>query len=116
MNLILYQDAFEVANPFGSAKCVHEVVGVFYILGNLYPEFRSQIDGIQLALLIKDKHVKHFGHEMVYSRLIADLKRFEQGLDVDGEHCVPVRVRFILGDYIGSHSIGGFIENLSATE
>ena len=35
LSLILFQDSFEIVNPLGSAKKRHNVLGVYFVLGNL---------------------------------------------------------------------------------
>ena len=119
LKIILYQDAFEVSNPLGAARTKHKILAVYYSLGNLYPHNRSKIDTIQLALLIKEKALKNFGWDKVLSRLVQDLQDIEEnGIDIEGidEGNVKGTVVAMLGDNLGIHSIGGFIENFSTTE
>ena len=52
IKLILYQDSFGVVNPLGSAKRKHKVLGVNVTLGNIHPQHRSKIDGLELVILI----------------------------------------------------------------
>ena len=49
IRIMLYQDAFEVANPLGSAKSKHKILAVYYSLGNLMAKHRSRVDQMQLA-------------------------------------------------------------------
>lgn len=35
INILLYQDSFEIVNPLGSAKKKHKIFAVYYTLGNL---------------------------------------------------------------------------------
>lgn len=53
LEIILYQDAFEVSNPIRSSKGKQKMVGVYMMLGNLFPYNRSRTDDIQLVLLCK---------------------------------------------------------------
>lgn len=43
LKLILYQDAFEVVNPLGSAKRRHKLLAVYFSLLNLPPHMRSTV-------------------------------------------------------------------------
>lgn len=114
IKLILYQDSFEVVNPLGSAKRKHKILAVYVTLGNIYPCNRSKIDQMQLVLLVRDVDFKHFGHEAVFCRLISDLKKIEEeGVLVDGEY-IKGTIAMILGDNLGSHCVGGFVENFSS--
>jgi hypothetical protein len=116
LKLILYQDAFEVANPLGSGKKKHKLVGVYLTLGNLLPHSRSQIDPMQLILICRDVDFKYFGIEKIFRRLIMDLKDIEtNGIDLGLGEPILGAVVFIAGDNLGHHCIGGFVENFSTS-
>ena len=116
INLILFQDAFEIANPLGSAKSKHKILAVYFILGNLYAFNRSSVDHTQLILLCKEKDFKEYGAEKTFGQLVSDLKDLEStGIVVRGQS-YPVILSAIAGDNLGSHCIGGFTENFSSSE
>ena len=113
IKLILYQDSFEIVNPLGSAKKKHKILAVYVTLGNIYPQNRSKIDQMQLVMLIREVDFKYFGQEAVFRVLVNDLKKIEE-TGVQFEHkkmCGTVAM--FLGDNLGSHCIGGFVENFS---
>lgn len=113
ISLILYQDAFEIVNPLGSAKTKHKLVGVYFTLGNLSPVHRSKVDYMQLAILCKEKDLKYFGLSKLFSRVIEELKDLEvNGVEVNGVR-LPVILAHIAGDNLGQNYIGGFTENFS---
>ena len=115
--LILYQDSFEVVNPLGSSKKKHKIVGVYYTLGNLYPFNRSKIDPIQLICLCKEVDYVKFGSNVVFRKLVDDLKELEEnGIDIGETEPLHAVVFAILGDNLGSHEIGGFTCNFSTTQ
>ena len=106
IKLILYQDSFEVVNPLGSAKRKHKILAVYVTLGNIF-------DQMQLVLLVRETDFKYFGQEAIFRVLVNDLKKIEQdGVLVDNEY-VRGTVAMITGDNLGSHCIGGFVENFS---
>lgn len=74
LQLILYQDSFEIVNPLGSSRTKHKILAMYMTLGNIYKFNRSKANPIQLILLCKEKHLKYFGHEAVFHHLIKDLK------------------------------------------
>jgi len=114
--VMLFQDAFEVANPLGSAKQKHKVLAVYFTLGNFYPHNRSTVDQIQLALLCIEKDCKYFGVDRIFSKLVSDLCELEvKGISVEGKIYTGT-VACIMGDNLGSHMIGGFTENFSSAE
>ncbi|KAL0148647.1 hypothetical protein M9458_055974, partial [Cirrhinus mrigala] len=112
--LILYEDAFEVANPLGSGKKKHKILAVYMTLGNLLPYCRSGIDHMQLVLLCKEQDFKFFGQDLVFATLVQDLKDLEENgvLLADGK-VHKGTLCAIAGDNLGSHYIGGFVENFS---
>ena len=113
---MLYQDSFEVCNPIGSSKKKHKILGVYLTLANFRPHVRSNIDQIVLVLLCKEVDFKYFGQRAIFSRLIDDLKDLENnGIDIiDGKEPIKGGLCAILGDNLGSHCIGGFVENFSS--
>ncbi|XP_076061632.1 uncharacterized protein LOC143037380 [Oratosquilla oratoria] len=80
--IILYQDAFEVVNPLGSARKKHKVVGVYFTLANIDSHLRSSIDHVQLVMLFTESDLQ-FGQDKVFSRLVKDLQSLETtGIEV----------------------------------
>ncbi|KAL0150086.1 hypothetical protein M9458_054611, partial [Cirrhinus mrigala] len=58
-----------------------------------------------------------FGQEKVFSSLVEDLKELEQsGITLEMGQTVKAVVTAIVGDNLGSHSLGGFIENFSKSK
>ena len=115
LQILLFQDSFEIVNPLGSARCKHKVLGIYYTLGNIDPRCRSQVDAMQLIMLCKEKSIKEFGPEAVLSTLVKDLQQLEsQGISVHGGEVVKGTILAIIGDNLGSHYIGGFCESFCA--
>lgn len=117
LKLVLYQDAFEVANPLGSARTKHKVLAVYASVANLPLHVRSDTDHMSLVLLCREKDFKEFGHANVFSELLADLKELEDsGIVASDETRVKGTLFCIAGDNLGSHCIGGFTENFSSSK
>ena len=69
---------------------------------------------MQLVLLCREQDFKYFGVNKVFAPLIEDLKILEQGGVVTADGIVlKGSLVAIAGDNLGSHSIGGFLENFS---
>lgn len=116
LKLIMYQNAFEVVNPLGSAKKKHKIVGVYFTLTSFEQFYRSSVDQLQLLLLCTERDFKYFGHEKVFSRMFSDLRELEDnGLVTSSSHTVRATVLCIVGDNLGSHCIGGYAENFSTS-
>ena len=114
INIFLYQDSFEMVNPLGSTRKKHKLLAVYCVIGNLPPSTRMSLDNILLIMLVRESYLKNFGQSVVFRRLIVDLNK----LCVDGISCndgiFKVKVLSILGDNLGAHCIGGFVENFSS--
>ncbi|XP_057295103.1 uncharacterized protein LOC130623619 [Hydractinia symbiolongicarpus] len=65
LQIVLYHDDFQVANPLGNKTHKCKVSGFYLILGNLKPEHRSRLKDIQLALLCNASLVKKYGYKTV---------------------------------------------------
>jgi hypothetical protein len=113
VQLILYQDSFELCNPLGASKKKHKLLAIYYMLGNLHSSRRSAIDPMQLVLLCKEGDFKRVGARKVLQPLLNDLHVLEDEGIYLGESIGKQKgsVLFILGDNLGSHMIGGFTEN-----
>ncbi|KAK3929621.1 Zinc finger protein 76 [Frankliniella fusca] len=109
--IILYQDEFEVVCPIGSAKNKYKILAVYYSLGNLPPHLHSNPKNIQLVALCRKKY---FNPDKVFGIIVNDLIKLEkEGVEVSLNVFKKVGVAFIAGDNLGSHSLGGFLENFS---
>ncbi|XP_046709098.1 uncharacterized protein LOC124388478 isoform X1 [Silurus meridionalis] len=114
LQLLLYQDAFEVVNPLGSARKKHKILAVYLSLDNLPVHLRSNTEHVQLVMLCREKDFKDFGHESVFSELVTDLKDVEEnGIALSDQSSIKGTLYCISGDNLGSHCIGGFTENFS---
>ena len=87
LQMILYQDSFEVANPLGSAKKKHKILAVYMTLGNIHVHYRSKVNLIQLVLMCKEKDlVSEPECQLFFAPLINDLKILEnEGVDLGFE-------------------------------
>ncbi len=65
-----------------------------------------------LVMLCRDEDFKFFGQQQVFTPLLSDLKDMEEfGIVLKNGEKVRGTVIAIVGDNLGSHSIGGFTEN-----
>ena len=118
LQIILFQDAFEVANPLGSAKKKHKLLAVYLTLGNILPHHRSKVAPIQLVLLCKEKYLtSELAYRSLFAPLRNDLLKLEsEGIDLGFDKLVHGTVAFIAGDNLGSHWVGGFVTNFSSAK
>lgn len=120
IQLIFYQDSFEICNPLGNAKGKHKIVGMYLMIGNLSKENKSQVRNIYLIGLCKEKDFKNFGSNTILSYIVDDVKILEQhGINVvyeDVNYNLKGSIFSVIGDNLGSHQVGGFLENFSKSE
>jgi len=115
LEIILFQDDVELVKALGAAAGSYKVMHMGFTLGNLDPWNRSKVDPLQLLLLCKEKDVAYFGLPLVLEPIIKDLQDLEtNGVEIRGE-IVKASVLVLLGDNLGTHTIGGFLESFSST-
>ena len=95
LQIMLYYDDLEVANPIGSRSTKHKLgrydyvyivcvsmpilcVGVFYfLLGNISPQFRSSLNIIQLLTVVKQSYIKEYGIDKILEPFMKDIASLE---------------------------------------
>ena len=96
-------------------KKKHKLLAVYFTLTNLYPWNRSKVEQLQLVLLCREKYCKTFTVSNVFRHVIDDLKDLElNGISYEGT-IVKGTIACIAGDNLGSHYIGGFVENFATS-
>lgn len=112
IKIILYQDAFEICNPLGSARKKYKIVGIYMTLANLFPWHRTQTEHISLVALCFEKDLKKYGFSKILEKFIRDISYLEEtGITLDNGFHLKGTIIAIVGDNLGSHQIGGFVEN-----
>lgn len=99
LQLIVYTDEIETANPLGSYRghhklcmlCAHNIssyvitcpfcTGMFYyILGNIQPQFRSSLKCIQLITCVSVPNLQKYGYDMILKPFISDANKWYEVL------------------------------------
>lgn len=117
LQIQLYYDDFETANPLGSKKGVHKLGCVYFVLRNLSPKLNSVLMNIHLVALFHSEDLKKYGFEPILKPLIDDLKILEtEGIQLPFS-ATPVKgsVIQVTGDNLALHALFGFVESFSAT-
>jgi len=114
IHLLMYQDGVNpVINVLGSAKNKYKDIVFYYSIGNLHPSLRAKMNSKHLILIIRESVFKKYDREKVLEEVMTELKSLElDGIEFMGEK-VKVVVQFMLGDNLGQHQIGGYIECFS---
>ena len=74
LQILLYYDDFETANPLGSKKGIHKLGCVYFTLKNLPPKLNSVLMNVHLAALFYTEDLKTYGFDLILKPLIDDLK------------------------------------------
>lgn len=116
LQIQLFYDDFETANPLGSKKGVHKLGAIYFTLRNFPPIFNSTLSNIYLCALFHAQDVKRYGFNSVLEPLVSDLKILEnEGLKVPTcDRVIHGTVVQVTGDNLGLHSIFGFVESFGA--
>lgn len=114
LEIVIFQDAFETVNPLGAAKVKHKLLGIYMSFWNIPEHLRSHVNTIKLVGLCREKN---FNHEIVFGRIVSDLEKIRsEGVKINNDKTVKGILLFIIGNNLGSHSLGGFKENFSNSE
>lgn len=117
LQILLFFDEFETANPLGAKKGVHKLGAVYFTLKNLPPKLNSVLMNIHLAALFYTEDLKKYGFEKILKPLISDLKVLEtNGIKLPFvDEPVFGTVIQVTGDNLALNSLLGFVESFSAT-
>lgn len=117
LQILLYYDDFETANPLGSKKGIHKLGCVYFTLKNLLPKYNSVLMNIHLAALFYSADLKTYGFEKILKPLIDDLKILEtEGIQLPFfESPLFGSVIQVTGDNLALNGLLGFVESFSGT-
>lgn len=117
VQVIIFQDAFELCNPIGASKTKFKMVAIYAVFLNLPTHLKTKYGNIRLVLLCLESYIKDFGWDKILKEFVNDLKIFEtEGITliIDGEYkTFKGLLIVVLGDNLGSHQIGCYIESFS---
>ncbi|XP_018360136.1 PREDICTED: uncharacterized protein LOC108759276 [Trachymyrmex cornetzi] len=117
--VILYYDDLGIANPLGAASKSQKLSVFYWTLGNIYPEFRSSKNAIQLYAILKTEYLKKPGIlKKVLESFMKDIVILEnEGVTINlGTETKIFKgsLLFCAGDTPASALLGGFKESVSA--
>lgn len=117
LQIQLYLDEFETANPLGSKKGIHKLGCIYFILRNLPPKYNSVLQNILVVALFHSQDLKTYGFDNILKPLVDDLKILEtQGIEVPfSDSPLFGSVIQVTGDNPGLRGLFGFVESFSAT-
>ena len=116
LQIQLFYDDFETANPLGSKKGLRKLGAIYFTLRNFPPIFNSSLINIHLGALFHAQDIKRYGFDLILEPLVNDLKVLEtEGLKIPMfEHLIHGTIVQVTGDNLGLHGLFGFVESFSA--
>ena len=119
IDVLLYNDDFQTANPLGSKKDKGKVLGVYLSVICLPAKYRARLDNILLVALAESKFVSKYGINAVLEPIVQDLEQlYVSGLQVNvpGEFEGKVIPRLLqaVGDNLALNITLGFCASFSA--
>lgn len=117
LQVIAYYDELELCNPLGSHVKQHKLGIVFYTLGNIPPQYRSQLKLINLAVVATVPIIEKYGLDDVLKPFIADLNILST-TGISTSLCGVPRIfkgalLAFLADNLASNDLGGFKKSFS---
>jgi hypothetical protein len=114
LHIQLYADELEICNPLGAKKGKQKVTAVYYLIGNIHPQFRSKQQFIHLACLARYSCIKKLGNNYsdMFKPLVHDLALLqEHGFEmlVNGkQQLIRGKLISISADNLAAHALAGF--------
>ncbi|XP_028310661.1 uncharacterized protein LOC114468147 [Gouania willdenowi] len=117
LQIQLYYDDFETANPLGSKKGVHKLGCIYFILRNLPPKLNSVLMNIHLVALFHSEDLKKYGFDPILKPLVDDLKVLETEGVLLPFSASPVKgsIFLVTGDNLALHGLFGFKTSIHNT-
>ncbi|XP_035994789.1 uncharacterized protein LOC118563679 [Fundulus heteroclitus] len=116
LQIQLFYDDFETANPLGSKKGIHKLGAMYFTLRNFPPIFNSSLTNIHLCALFHAQDIKRYGFNLILEPLVRDLKVLEtEGFKVNMfKEKIHGTIVQVTGDNLGLHTLFGFVESFGA--
>ncbi|XP_053475799.1 uncharacterized protein LOC128605004 [Ictalurus furcatus] len=119
LQILLYYNDFETANPLGSKRGIHKLGCIYFTLKkkNLPPKCNSVLINVHLAALFYMEDLKTYGFDVIPKPLIDDLKILEtEGIQLPCfEQPLFGSVIQVTGDNLALNGLLAFVEYFSAT-
>ena len=117
LQIQIFYDDFEVANPLGSKHGIHKIGSIYFVLRNLSPKINSSLMNIHLLALFHTADIKRYGFDAILEPIVRDLKVLETiGIDLPfSDEPVKGSIAQVTGDNLGLHTLFGYLESFNAT-
>jgi len=112
--LLVYSDEFEPCNPIGQSRSKQKLLNIYVAPACLPKHLLSKTENWYLVVCAKSKDLKDHRND-IYAPLIEDLKKLEEGVEVDGR-VIKAGILAHLSDNLEAHVVGGFSGGFSSKD
>lgn len=113
IQLALYVDDIEIANPLGAKSGVHKLSMFYFMLLNLPGSYIGHTSHIHLVAAANAQDIRCLGIDIFLGRLISDVKKLEDGVIINGK-LRRGTVAIICADNLAANQLYGMTESFSA--
>ncbi|XP_022093684.1 uncharacterized protein LOC110980918 [Acanthaster planci] len=117
LQVILNTDDIEIVNPIGSHTKKHKLTMFYYTLANIPPEYRSQLQTIQLLGVARSKDIRKYGSGALLEDFVSCINKLSSGgleLKVNGVNMhLEGKLVIVPCDTPAAQWLGGFKEGVS---
>lgn len=111
LQIILYHDDIELANPLGSKAGINKLTMIYMYIVNSGSQ--SKLYNIHLVGVAHASDIKEFGFQKILNPLYEDLQKLESGVEIAGK-TVWACLTHIIGDNLAVNQILGLVQSFSA--
>ena len=117
LETVLYHDDFGSINPLGNKTVKYETSMIYFVLGNLPPQYRSCQRDIHLTSTCSSKLISKYCYEEIIRPFLDDLRKLETEeiyVKFDNRvHQFYGTLTMVVADNLVTHALGGFFCNFS---
>ena len=117
IQLVMYDDAYDSANPLGDRR-LEKLNDTYFRIGNLDNCYQSIDYLTQASIICKTKHLKKHGYNTIYEPLLKDIKQLEtEGIEIEyNQKKINLKgtISLFPADNLAANAIGGYVESFSA--
>ncbi len=114
LQISLYYDDLEVANPLGSKSAIHKLALFYMTILNIPRHENSHLQNIHLVATAYTTDVKKYGFNKILEKIVSDLQKLETGVQFHLPHVtkyVTGSLVYFLGDNLAANTLLGFQES-----
>jgi len=117
IQVVLYDDAYDTANPLGDHR-LDKINGTYFRIGNMENSLQSVDYFTQAGIICENDLLKKYGYDKIYEPLIQDLLKLEtEGIQVKYKNNfvnLKGTISMLPADNLAANTIGGYCSSFNA--